>query len=265
MATTTTTEPVWDRRSEKSLLLALAFIVGSVGVHVIGFSVLLHWVDAQPKAPPPRPMELVMIDVKPPPPKVEEPKKEEPPPPPPKKIVKPPPVKVAVVKPVEVPKEETPPPPNEEAPKEQPQKVVPVVVGISMSSTTANGNFAAPVGNTMYGKTADKAVKPEEVKAYAAPKYMPAYQVDSQPEVAAEFKAQYPEEARRAEIEGSVLLKVTIDTEGRVVDVKVIRGVGYGLDQAAVDALKRFKFKPAVKSGEAVSTTITYQYNWELP
>ncbi|MFL5320818.1 MAG: energy transducer TonB [Myxococcaceae bacterium] len=259
---TAATDIVWDRRSDRTALYALLFIVGSVMVHASGFYLLDKYVKTHPPPVVQKPVDLVMIDVRPPPPK-EEPKKDEPPPPPPKKV-KPPPVKVAMVKPVEIPKEVTPPPPNEEV-KDPPKKVVPVVVGISMSSTTANGAFAAPVGNTMYGKTADKAVKAEDVKPYSAPKYLPAYQVDSQPEVSGEVKVPYPEEARKAEIEGTVLMKVTIDNEGKVVDVKLLKGVGYGLDEAAMAAMKRFKFKPAIKGGEAVSTTITYPYNFELP
>jgi protein TonB len=141
---------------------------------------------------------------------------------------------------------------------------VPLVVGISMSSTTSAGSFAAPVGNTAYGKVDTQAKPPSEVKAYSAPKYVPVYQVDSAPTVAQEVKIPYPEEARRAGIEGTVTLSITIDTEGKVVKSVVLSGPGYGLNEAARDALLRFRFKPAVKNGEPVSTEMKYSYTFLL-
>jgi protein TonB len=141
---------------------------------------------------------------------------------------------------------------------------VPLVVGISMSSTTSAGGFAAPVGNTTYGQVASRATDPKEVKAYSAPKYTPIYQVDSEPRVMSEVKIPYPDEARRAGIEGTVTLSITVDNEGRVVAAKIVKGQGYGLDEAALTAIRRFRFKPAVKNGEAVSTEMKYSYTFLL-
>jgi len=213
-----------------------------------------------------KPVELVMFEVKPPPPPPPEEKKPEPPKP--KPVAKPPPIKVATVTkpPPPPPKDEPPPPPppNDAPPPQPDAKPVPLVVGISMSSTSSAGNFAAPVGNTLYGKTADKAAVPTEVKAYSAPKYMPIYQVDSQPSVLSEVKVPYPEEARKAGVEGTVQLSLVVDLDGNVVNVKVLNGPGYGLNEAARDAIKRFKFKPAIKNGERVSTEMKYAYTFLL-
>jgi periplasmic protein TonB len=195
---------------------------------------------------PPKPPE-------PPPPEPEKPKPVEPPKP---KVV---PVKLAVVKP---PPEE-PPPPLEEV-KEPPKEPPPLFVGVKMSSTTSAGSFAAPVGNTAYGAMPKAAPAPSEVKPYQAPKYVPPGSADSDPEVANEFKIPYPDEARRAGIEGTVRLRIVVDNEGRVVDVKVLNGPGYGLNDAARDAIKKFRFKAAMKGGEAVSTTMVYNYTFML-
>ncbi|NPC85706.1 TonB family protein, partial [Pyxidicoccus fallax] len=165
-------------------------------------------------------------------------------------------------RPLPPPPVDAPPPPNETPPPAA--KPAPLVVGMTMSSTTSGGSFAAPVGNTLYGRTADRAKAPQEVKAYSAPKYTPIYQVDREPELANEVKIPYPEEARRAGIEGTVTLAITIDNEGRVVAVKVINGPGYGLNEAARDAIRRFRFKPAIKGGEAVSTEMKYSYTFLL-
>jgi protein TonB len=252
--------PLPPRRSSVAVLV---FVLASVAAHGLALFALSRMkersaLDIQ------KPMELVVVEVQkppPPPPPKEEPKPPEPPkakPPP-----KPPPVKVAQVdKPPPPPPQQLPPPPNEPPP--QPTKPVPLVVGISMSSTTSAGSFAAPVGNTAYGKVDGTAKAPQEVKEYAAPKYTPIYQVDSEPKVASEVKIPYPEEARRAGIEGTVTLSITIDLEGKVVAAKIVSGPGYGLNEAARDAIKRFRFKPAIKGGEPVSTEMKYAYTFLL-
>ncbi len=256
--------PLLPARSSRWVVV---FVLASVALHGLGLVALSRLKD-RPPGMAQKPVELVMVEVvKPPPPPPPEPPKEEPKPPEPPKVKpppKPPPVKVAQVeKPPPPPVEEAPPPPNE-PPPETPPKPVPLVVGISLSSTTSAGGFAAPVGNTAYGKVAERAVDPKEVKQYSAPKYTPIYQVDSEPRVLSEVKIPYPEEARRAGIEGTVTLSITIDPDGKVVAAKVVSGPGYGLDEAARDAIRRFRFKPAIKGGEAVSTEMKYSYTFLL-
>src|SRR5215217_6300797 len=236
-----TSPPLFPRR-ERSLMVVGIFLFVSLVLHGVGFW-YLHLMAERPRPVVQRPVELVMVEVqKPPPPPPPEEKKEEPKPPPPKPL---------------------PPPPNEPPPTPQ-AKPPPLVVGMTMSSTTSAGSFAAPVGNTAYGKAEGTAKDPKDVKGYSAPKYTPIYQVDSEPTVASEVKVPYPEEARRAGIEGTVTLSITIDNEGRVVAAKVLSGPGYGLDEAARDAIKRFRFKPAIKKGEAVSTEMKYSYTFLL-
>lgn len=239
-----------------SWIILAVMVTLSVGTHAVTVVFLPDKVDHGSRN---KHVEMEFYEPPPPPPKVEEPKPEPPKPDPPKVKLPPPPVKVAVVKPPP----DAPPPPNEEPPPEASTKPVPLVVGISMSSTTAGGTFAVGVGNTTYGK-ADKPVDPSTVQAYRAPKYVPPGGADTQPEVASEFKPPYPEEAKKNEIEGTVVLKVTIDENGVVTDVKVLKGLGFGLDEAALAAMRKFKFKPATKGGEMVGTTITYNYSWYL-
>lgn len=250
----------YERRRDRTWAIVAALVAVSIGVHLATFQGLstwakLHAVDGSLNEP----IELVMVEVAPPPPPPppEEPKpKPEPPkPPPPIKVArpeKPPPVE-----------EETPPPPNE-PPPEPPREPVPLVVGISMSSTTTAGGFAAPVGNTTYGKVAEKAQDPSQVQAYRAPKYVPVYQVDREPETLAEVQIPYPPEARRAGVEGKVIMSIRIDAQGQVTSVKVLSGPGYGLDDAAATAMRRVKFKPAMKGGEPVETELKYTYVFVL-
>lgn len=246
----------------------LVFLLASFALHAGA----LGWMSLLPDrelAKTNEPVELVMFEVEPPKPPEPEPEPEKAPEPePPKPVVKPkpPPIKVATVKelPVEPPPEDAPPPPNEEAPPEAPPAKPVLITGISMSSTTSAGTFSAPVGNTAYGKMADKATDPNEVKAYRAKRYAPIYQVDRQPSVLSEVKVPYPDEAKRAGIEGTVTLAITIDENGDVVAAKVLDGPGYGLNEAALKAIRRYKFRPATKGGESVATDLKFAYTFLL-
>jgi protein TonB len=64
---------------------------------------------------------------------------------------------------------------------------------------------------------------------------------------------QYPEEARLKNIEGRVFVQFIIDTEGKVRTPEVIRGIGYGCDEAALEAVKQLEFEPGVQRGRTVN------------
>ena len=238
---------------------SLWLLAGMLGLSIAGHvTTMLVLPDVMARAAPPRSVEMEFYEPPPPPPP---PKEEEPKPEPPKPVEK---IKIAVKLPEPVPVKDVPPPPNQEPPAETPKEPPPIVIGISMSSTTQAGGFAVQVGNTTYGKASDKIVDPSQVKAYSAPKYLPPGGADTDPVPLGDIKVPYPDEAKKNEIEGSVLLNVQVDATGTVTGVSVIKGPGYGLNEAAREALKRFKFRPAMKAGEAVSTTITYNYTFML-
>src|SRR5262245_16050624 len=75
---------------------------------------------------------------------------------------------------------------------------------------------------------------------------------------------EYPEEARRAGVEGTVALSGIIDADGNVKDVAVVTSIPL-LDQAAIDAFKQFKYKPATKGGRPISVrfTVTLDFKWK--
>jgi TonB family protein len=64
----------------------------------------------------------------------------------------------------------------------------------------------------------------------------------------------YPIMARRLGREGKVVLRLTIDEKGNLLNVEVLKGAGYGLTEAAVEAVRRSKFLPAKKEGKPVSS-----------
>ena len=74
----------------------------------------------------------------------------------------------------------------------------------------------------------------------------------------------YPEEARKARIMGIVIVEAVIDQNGVVKDVEVLKPLPFGLDQAAVDAVKQWTFKPATLDGQPVAVRFNLTINFKL-
>jgi protein TonB len=77
-------------------------------------------------------------------------------------------------------------------------------------------------------------------------------------------KIVYPEIAKNAGIEGKVYLLVFINESGNVDDAKVIKGIGAGCDEAAVEAVKETKFSPGKNNGEAVKVKLSLPFLFKL-
>jgi len=75
---------------------------------------------------------------------------------------------------------------------------------------------------------------------------------------------EYPELARRARMEGFVILQAVIDKQGNVKDVEVLRGLGLGLDVAAIDAVKQWKYTPTYYNGRPVEVILTVNVTFQL-
>jgi len=75
---------------------------------------------------------------------------------------------------------------------------------------------------------------------------------------------QYTEIARKARLQGVVIVQAIIDKGGNVTNVKVLKGLGMGLDQAAVDAIKKWKFDPATLNGKPVAVYYNLTVNFRL-
>jgi TonB family protein len=74
----------------------------------------------------------------------------------------------------------------------------------------------------------------------------------------------YTEEARHLKIEGEVLLEVVLEASGRIRVVRVVRGLGHGLDDNAVKAAEQIHFKPAMKDGQPSDSTAVLHIIFQL-
>jgi protein TonB len=79
-----------------------------------------------------------------------------------------------------------------------------------------------------------------------------------------EEEAEFSEEARKAKFSGNVLVSMVVDENGNPQSVRVIRGVGMGLDEKARDAARLYKFKPALKDGKPVKVLISLEINFQI-
>ena len=74
----------------------------------------------------------------------------------------------------------------------------------------------------------------------------------------------YTEEARNLKLEGEVLLEMSFSASGTLQVNRVVRGLGHGLDEAAVAAAKKIRFKPALRNGQPVDSTAIVHVVFQL-
>ena len=86
----------------------------------------------------------------------------------------------------------------------------------------------------------------------------------SPPQVIFKVEPEYSEEARKAKFQGTVVLFIVVDEKGNPRDLKVIRPLGLGLDQKAIEAVEKWRFKPGMKDGHAVPVQATIEVNFRL-
>jgi protein TonB len=86
----------------------------------------------------------------------------------------------------------------------------------------------------------------------------------SQPVLLVKVEPEYSEEARKAKYSGTVLLSIIVDATGMPRDIKVIRPLGLGLDEKAIEAVSKWRFKPAMKGGHPVAVQANVEVNFRL-
>lgn len=95
----------------------------------------------------------------------------------------------------------------------------------------------------------------------------PPYRVGgeiSRPEIVSSTRPIYTELARRARVTGTVIVEAVIDEKGNVTDARVLKGLPMGLSDAALDAIKTWKFKPATREGQPVAVYYVLTTNFQV-
>jgi TonB family protein len=84
------------------------------------------------------------------------------------------------------------------------------------------------------------------------------------PKVLHKMEPEYTEEGRVAKYQGTVVLAVEIDPNGVAQNIRIVKGLGFGLDENAVMAVQQWRFQPATKDGAAVTVQARIEVNFRL-
>jgi TonB family protein len=142
-----------------------------------------------------------------------------------------------------------------------------VVASTGFGSGVATGDGSGKVNNSRgngvvqnasFGDATVQSDPSQRVKtAEVAPKTVPA-QILSKPTPA------YTDEARQLKVEGEVLLEVVLEASGRVRVLRVVRGLGHGLDESAMRAAQQISFRPALRDGQPADSTAVLHIIFQL-
>jgi len=86
----------------------------------------------------------------------------------------------------------------------------------------------------------------------------------SAPSVLFKVDPEYSEEARKAKYSGTVMLAVVVDEGGKAIDIHVIKSLGMGLDEKAIEAVEKWKFRPGMRGGTPVKVKANIEVNFRL-
>lgn len=153
-----------------------------------------------------------------------------------------------------------------QAEEKKPEPVVKKVFGVSRKAMTA----ASPSENTAeikQGNTVAKEIdnlKLDKDDPDSIPIPTDDYLITTQVSLVREIRIPYPPEAKKANVDGPVVMDLIIDQNGKVKSVILVRGPGSGLSEAAVEAAKSFEFRPAKVGDQTVVVKIRYTYRFVL-
>ena len=86
----------------------------------------------------------------------------------------------------------------------------------------------------------------------------------TQPVLLWKIEPEYTDEARRAKIQGTVVLRIEVDTRGQAQNITVRQSLGLGLDERAIAAVRRWRFRPGYRNGKPWTTAAMVQVNFRL-
>jgi periplasmic protein TonB len=212
---------------------ALAVLVGEIEVKQSHAATAIEYAETAKKKPP----EPAKVDPTPPPPKPERVR--------------------AIARPLA-------PAPAEAEPPKTPTSVADNLpdFGLSLSGGVNGTGMALPVGAGLHPQPVQKLV-PKSL-APARPVLSECEEAPVKPRALSMPQPAYTEAARAADVQGKVRVQISVDETGRVTDVKLLQGLGYGLDELALAAARQARFEPGTRCGKPVSATFNVAMRFTL-
>lgn len=171
------------------------------------------------------------------------------------------------------------PPPPAPRPPVTPQVVAPVVTASSDARDRAGVLSDAPadtdsqgagtgggVGTgqgTGIGEGSGSGIGPGTGGGTGGGPYRPGSGITA-PQLLTEVRPDYTDDARRRGIEGDVVLEIVVRRDGTVGDIKVMQGLGAGLERRAIDAVRQWRFTPARRLGAPVDVVVEVAVEFKL-
>ncbi len=185
----------------------------------------------------------------PPPPPRPEPRPEPPPPPPPAPPAPAPPVAAPVVS----------------APADATDRAgIPTATAATAPSNgPGDGGGTGTGAGTGAGQGTGAGVGDGSIAGTGGGPYRPGSGI-TPPSIQREVKPVYTEEGRRRGVEGDVVMEVVVRADGTIGNVRVVQGLGSGLDQRAIDAVRQWRFFPARRQGTAVDVMVEIAVEFRL-
>jgi TonB family protein len=134
----------------------------------------------------------------------------------------------------------------------------PIVAGLIEAPVASALSTRANVASTpvMFGSSSKHAADPQQIYHVGGDVTAPKLVYAPDPE--------YTEKARRAKYEGVCVISTVVDAQGNATNVQVVRQLGMGLDIKAVEAVKSYRFKPAMRFGKPVAVEVKIEVNFRL-
>jgi TonB family protein len=131
------------------------------------------------------------------------------------------------------------------------------------SQGTGTGGGAGSGQGTGVGEGSGSGIGPGSGGGTGGGPYRPGSGV-TPPELLKEVRPEFTEEARRQGISGDVVLEIVVRADGTVGDVKVLEGLGGGLNRNAIEAVKQWRFSPARRQGVPVDVMVEVAVAFKL-
>jgi TonB family protein len=146
----------------------------------------------------------------------------------------------------------------------------PVKVEIHLDQPLVSADQAQVVMDRVFflGEEALHHTQPEYRRSDNAGSVGPVYSISKEgvkyPQSVYTPEPEFSEKARRAKYQGTVILNIVVDKEGNVSRIKLVRPLGMGLDENAMEGLKTWRFKPATRNGQPVAVEMNIEVAFNL-
>jgi len=137
--------------------------------------------------------------------------------------------------------------------------------GLSLSGGGPGGVAVPAAARPLAGPAPPVAVAKTLSRSAGAPRPQDCGEPAAKPKLVSRPTPAYTDDARASGVAGKVRVEITVDERGKVTSVRLVQGLGHGLDEAALSAARAMTFEPAMRCGKAEAATFKVGFNFAPP